>query len=117
VLDCNQIEALPHWLPELVSLRELWIQDNPIAPPLPRQLDEMVQLRRLVVDRPLEKEARQVLTSTKNSDVGWGGLAWARGGAGGGGGRCSGGQQCGVCVCGRSVGRLSSMHARKHGAR
>lgn len=66
VLDCNQIESLPHWIGELESLKELWLQNNLLTPPLPRQLEECHQLWRLVVDRPLEKEAKQILQMTQN---------------------------------------------------
>ena len=56
------MESLPHWIGELESLKELWLQNNSLTPPLPRQLEECRQLWRLVVDRPLEKVGRAQLT-------------------------------------------------------
>ena len=56
------MESLPHWIGELESLKELWLQNNSLTPPLPRQLEERHQPSRLVVDRPLEKVGRAQLT-------------------------------------------------------
>lgn len=66
VLSCNRIEKLPHWVADLAGLKELWLQDNPITI-LPRQLEQCLHLRRLTVDQPLQKEAKQVLMMCKNN--------------------------------------------------
>ena len=66
VLSCNRIEILPHWIADLASLKELWLQDNPITV-LPRQLEQCLHLRRLTVDQPLQKDAKQVLLLCKNN--------------------------------------------------
>ena len=66
VLSCNRIEKLPHWVADLAGLKELWLQDNPITV-LPRQLEQCLHLRRLTVDHPLQKEAKQVLMMCKNN--------------------------------------------------
>ena len=66
VLSCNRIENLPHWIADLASLKELWLQDNPITV-LPRQLEQCLHLRRLTVDQPLQKDAKQVLLLCKNN--------------------------------------------------
>jgi hypothetical protein len=66
VLDCNSLESLPHWMGELSSLKELWLQDNKLSSPLPRSMEDCHQLIRLVVDKPLEKDAKQILQMAKN---------------------------------------------------
>ena len=66
VLSCNRIEKLPHWVADLAGLKELWLQDNPITD-LPRQLEQCLHLRRLTVDQPLQKDAKQVLMLCKNN--------------------------------------------------
>lgn len=65
VLSCNKIDKLPHWIGDLVGLKELWLQDNPVTV-LPRHLEQCHQLRRLTVDQPLQKSAKQVLMLCKN---------------------------------------------------
>ena len=65
VLSCNKITALPHWIGDLAGLRELWLQDNPLEDKLPKQIEECHELRRLTVDAPLQKEAKQVLQLAK----------------------------------------------------
>lgn len=66
VLSCNKIDKLPHWVADLAGLKELWLQDNPITS-LPRQLEQCLHLRRITVDQPLQREAKQVLMLCKNN--------------------------------------------------